>query len=389
MAIYNLKQLDDRINALQAKYIGIKHIDEILTSSEKAAIEDWFEKWFVFYDAYRDKENELNPETMQHLNNKYHETNIIVDKYQKASDVIEQQEQQKTSQVGQEILSQQEQIDREERQRYEREQQVKKQGQIEKKQQVKAVEYGTKTYDQLAKSWDAVINLWDRIKTLPSQDVVTTVNNTINRWLDFYEGSIVEWYTLEQPVPGYLTDQLPKWHDLYNKTKKVVETSAAQSAVLDEPEKAEALGIEHVKLAPGMSYDPETGVITAPETLITGRVGGVAPPSFPQEVLPKGEYSLPSPIIQAQPPVYKPPATIIIKQCYPPVEPITEPEIDPGQPMIYEPAPRTLGDIPGGGLVEPVVDDGDNPFEEIGEKIGSTWPWFLGIGILLFLSRTK
>lgn len=387
MAFTNVKQANDAIQALRSQYDGIKHIDQILTAEEKAQVRQWFQQWNQFYIQYQDQT--LNKATLDKVFEGYAKQKTGVDRWLKLDKQIDEQEKQSRVQISEEILSQQEQIEREEQERYERQKQLEQQEKIDEQErkkasQVKIPTRGTGDYQSLAASWNAVIDLWDRIATLPAEHVVTTVNNSINRWLDFYEGQVVEFYTLGKAVPDYLTNQIGTWVDLYNKTKKVVETAAAQSDILSQAPTAGALPIESVKLAPGMVYDPKTGVIHAPEIAITGQVPGVTPKSVP-----KGVYSLPPPVIPAPEPIYKPPPTIIIKQIIPPEQPKV-PSIDPNQPMIFEPGIRTLGDIPGGGLVEPKVsDDTDDPFEEISETVSSNWPWLLGLGVVVFLAKTR
>jgi hypothetical protein len=385
MAIYNLQQLDKRINALYGKYMGVKHIDQILTPDERATLDNWFEKWFVFYEEYRDRESELNQPTMQHLNNVYHEHNVIIDKYQKASDVIDAQDRQAQ-------LEQQAEIEEDERIRYEREKQLKAQEEIErketkkvKKSPVKATSHGTGTYKALAASFDELADLWSRIEVLPDQSVQDVVTNAFDKWQNFYYSEVQQYEFMETSIPDEIKAQLPKWKKLYNRTKKVIESAAGQSAIMDDPEIFEAIAEEKIK---GGYVDPETGMIIPAEQLVKGMVAKapIQPGIIPPGIIPgKGKPGLPSPMPVPLEPPYKPPPTVIIKQNYPPVIP-SEPEIDPDEPMIYEPAIRTITDI-GGGLVEPPIAPED-PFE-LEDVFTSSWPWFAALGAIIFFARSK
>jgi hypothetical protein len=396
--LLGINELQNNIIELQTIFNKIKH----KTQEERNTHNKFFNDWDNFYDQFIGQAQLIDRATMQSLNDKYNNEVRIIDQIAKRSLETEKQSRQQQ-------LERQAQIDEQDRQRYEREQQLARQAQIDIDDEeryereklassilaeqdqiivepaqpepvpVKATTHGTGDYPSLSKSWNAVIDLWDRIENRPDPGVVATVDNSISAWLDFYEGEVQYWFTLGRPVPDALKAQLSKWRDRYNKTRKVVETAASQSKLLFEAPTAPALAPEHIKLAPGEVYDPTTGMIKAPEILIKGMVAkpGVRPSPVPRGVLP-------SPWIPPPEPPYKPPPTIIIKQNYPPVEP-SEPSIDPDQPIIIEPGPYRTGEI--GGLIDPrVVDDGDDPFE-IEEKVKSNWPWLVGLGTLIFLAK--
>jgi len=235
MALKNIHELNKAINQLRNRYQSIKNIDAILNKNEQKAAKQWFQKWNAFYIEYQDQENKINEPTLKNLNNKFEQQKKIIDAYLKADKLIEQQKNQPEPEPEPESQS------------------------IEpvSTTPVTLQDFGTANFDQLTKSWDSLINLWDRIEILPEQNVVNTVNKSINAWLDFSADKIEYYRTLGQPLPSDVVSQLPKWVDRYNKTKKVVESAASQSKVLKSIPKAQRqLTADEIRLSPGEVIDP-------------------------------------------------------------------------------------------------------------------------------------
>ena len=381
--VYNLNELNKRIQALHTRYRAIKHRG---TDADIARAEDWFSKWDTFYKQY--KGTELHQDTLIALNTRYKDNLEDVAAIESKSKEIEANIQSAERELQ---LQQQEEIERQEREREiaaEKAKQVQpitqpQQPQVTK-QVVKITTYGTKDWNSLNNSWNAVIDAWTRIETLPEQNIVNSVERSISNWLDFYETEIAYYQTLGQAIPVEIQNQIGKWINLYQSTKAVVEKALSESQLLSEAPTAAPLASEQIRLAPGQYIDPSTGQVMAAEHLVTAIAPQTTPtPSpVPNSVLPR----LPSPVVlPAVEPAYTPPPTIIIKQTIPPYDP-TEPEIPPDEPLIFEPAIRRISDI-GGGLVEPTVSP--EIYEEAIEEVKSNWPWLVGLGVVIFLARSR
>lgn len=81
------------------------------------------------------------------------------------------------------------------------------------------------TPEQLNMEYERVGDIWNRLETLPSPDIVDAFNNAFMAWQDWFWGNY-EWWNLSE---------MPVWENRFIKLEQLVNAAAQQTQILDEP----------------------------------------------------------------------------------------------------------------------------------------------------------